>query len=136
MSPSTSTEDRRIDLQARVESYRERAGSYPAAVVDSVYVDNASTWRRFIDTALPAGFDQAERQLGVAEDELARLQRLEQKHADREAEYDGPNVHEAVDRERAEGAAAAAAYASTNGAKLDRIEALLGRIAVAIEKRG
>ena len=135
MSPSTSLEDRRIDLQARVESYRERGGSYPAVLVDSAYIDNASTWSRFVETALPAAFDQAERQLGVAEDELARVQRLDQKHADREAEYAGTNVFEAIDRERQDAVVAAAAYSATNGAKLDRIEALLERIATTLEKR-
>jgi hypothetical protein len=136
MSPSTSLEDRRVDLQARVESYRERAGSYPSVVVDSVYIDNASTWRRFVDTALPAAFDHAERQLGAAEDELARVQRLEHEREARAREYDGPNVHAGVDREREEAARAASVYASSNGAKLDRIEALLERIATGLEKRG
>jgi hypothetical protein len=117
MSPSTSLEDRRVDFQARLESFRERSGGTdPQVVIDGDVYDNPARFQRGIDTWTPAGFDQAERQLGAAEDTLVRRLRYQKawaEHDERRADAGRPLTpddpeHAEVQRMRAEAAAIAA----------------------------
>lgn len=135
MTETMSSTTRKTAVVAQIASIGDAGGTLDAVVVNGRVYSGPAALSRAVENFTTRELDELQPQLDREEDRLAERARLDHEREARAAEYDAPNVYEGIDRERAEAAAAAATYASSNGAKLDRIEAVLERIATAIEKR-
>jgi hypothetical protein len=135
MTEIMSSTTRKTAVLAQIASIGDAGGTLDAIVVNGRVYSGPTALLRAVENFTTRELDELQPQLDREEDRLAERDQRDREREAREATRRREDPLAGVDRERAEAAAAAEAYARSDAGRRDTIIALLERIATAVEKR-
>jgi hypothetical protein len=139
MSSALSLQAKANILESQIRELNDEGRFHPVVVLGEVLATYYQAIR-FLRTAGPAGIDELQRQMNLLEDEALTHERREADERERDANEAAAHApltddEMAIVNAQNEERRARAEQQNTVEARLGRIESVLERIAVAVEKR-